>query len=268
MVCVHQTGWDWYQASAFPFQCMSNRLWFTKSVSFGGCGQRSWWFISCDAEAGHDSVNSNSITRSHRHVFNRKTSLLSLVDFFKNLQLNFGSTTICSDIWFLMWNSAQRSLTVQLYLTSLSHFPPSSLFIPSVTFALTLSRLFFFFPFPPVACLMSHSCSWQWLTLATLLHCATVVNLFGVTSRGQCYLSQRAIWSHSVQRSESGQPCTGIGPSIQTHYCSESSQTPIPVCHPTTCAHDVSEHTQSGCTHAWARTHTSRAFTHCLISCC
>lgn len=45
---------------------------------------------------------------------------------------------------------------------------------------------------------MSHSCSWQWLTLATLPHCPRVVNLFRVTSRGQCYLSQRAISSYSA----------------------------------------------------------------------
>lgn len=80
---------------------------------------------------------------------------------------------------------------------------------------------------------MSHSCSWQWLTPATLPHCPRVVKLSGVTSRGQCYLSlKRAISSHSA----SGQWCTEIGFSIQTHYCSGLSETSILICHPTTCA--------------------------------
>lgn len=43
---------------------------------------------------------------------------------------------------------------------------------------------------------------------------------------------------HPIQRrSESGQPCTGIGPPIQTRHCSGLSGTPIPVYQPTTSAH-------------------------------
>lgn len=71
-----------------------------------------------------------------------------------------------------MWN---RELQ-RLHSSISDHYLISC--VASFTISLTLSRLFFCFPFNLVACLMSHSCSWQWVTLATLPHCSRVVNLF------------------------------------------------------------------------------------------
>lgn len=70
-VRTHQTCCDWYQAKVFFF--LSMEAWFNYECE---CGQRSRWFTSCDAQAGHDSGNSNIITSSRCHVFNKRHSSL------------------------------------------------------------------------------------------------------------------------------------------------------------------------------------------------
>lgn len=168
---------------------------------------------------------SNSLTSSLCHGFNKRHP--SPVDLIKMFTI-FCNTTIWSNISF--WCETENFIETWLYRSNSHHYLISC--VPSSS----QSRLFFFFPFPLVACLMSHSCSWQWLTLATLPHCPRVVNLFMLTSRGQCYLSQRAISSNSAAYQEWA-AMYGNRSSIQTHHCSGLSETLIPVYQPTTCAH-------------------------------
>lgn len=88
---------------------------------------------------------------------------------------------------------------LQLHLTSLSHFmfPLFAFFLPSSS--LKQSRLF-----PSPSFFMSTvswltSFLWQWLTLKTLPHCPTHVNLYEEPSRGQTSLSQRCFLFHSAE---------------------------------------------------------------------
>lgn len=75
-------------------------------------------------------------------------------------------------------------------------------FIPLRHILFTLSRLIILSLFYPVVWLMSHSRPWPWLTLTAPPHCPRAVTSLELTSRGQWYLSQRAISSHSAVHQE------------------------------------------------------------------
>lgn len=157
-------------------------------------------------------------------------------------------------VWYLIFegkNFRVCSSVSHHYL--ISRVPSFSL---SVTIAPTLSRLFSF-QFSLVACVMSHSCSWQWLTPATLPHCPRVVNLF-LGWNVEISVTYLKGPSDSIQQGAMcGQWCTGIGPSVQTHYCFWSvwhSHSRIPPKHMCTheashvqCRHTKPAHTYSMC---------------------
>lgn len=152
----------------------------SKSVSLYERGQRSWWFVflDCDIEPGCESVISNNLTGPVmlliKDIPSSWVHLIKLCDL-----LNFCRTSGCSDmsVWCQKRGKLQRNPAAPLYLTLLSHFVCSPPLFPLCHNLLTLSRLIFLFH--PDACLMTHSCSWWWLTPAAAPHCPAVVNLFG-----------------------------------------------------------------------------------------
>lgn len=167
----------------------------TISVSSDGCGQRSWWFTSCDAETSHDSVNSISLTSSRCHIFNKRHS-----SFPREVQLKFCNLTCAIPVLGLIsnfWREKTSDCAALSHIVISFHVSPRS---PCLSQSLRHCHDSFPFSF-----LLSHA--W-WVTHvpdsdSPQQHYPTVpesLTFFGVKCRDQCCLSQRAVWFYSAGR--------------------------------------------------------------------